>query len=93
MLSREQQARIEEHFRDENLWLLNTYCSDMDVDRVYRARFKPREARTGYSSMTDIDLIYRCLGIILEWIAFNEGSSPHDPKRQSSAEPFRSKGE
>ncbi|HKS03825.1 MAG TPA: hypothetical protein VJR49_00595, partial [Chthoniobacterales bacterium] len=28
MLSAEQEARIEECFRDENRWLLNTYCSD-----------------------------------------------------------------
>jgi hypothetical protein len=26
MLSAEQETRIEECFRDENLWLLNTYC-------------------------------------------------------------------
>jgi hypothetical protein len=39
------------------------------VDRIYRTYFMPQEAETRYSSMTDLDLIYRCLGIILESIA------------------------
>jgi hypothetical protein len=73
MLSPEQEARIEECFRDENLWLLKTYCCGIDVDRVYQAHFMPQKAEARYSNMTDIDLIYRCLGIILESIAFNEG--------------------
>jgi hypothetical protein len=69
MLSREEEARIEEFFRDENLWLLNTYCNGIDVDHIYRTYFTPREAKVTYSSMGEIDLIYRCLGIILESIA------------------------
>jgi hypothetical protein len=69
MLSREEETRIEESFRDQNLWLLNTYCSGIDVDRIYRTYFMPQEAEARYSSMTDLDLIYRCLGIILESIA------------------------
>jgi hypothetical protein len=69
MLSREEESRIEESFRDENLWLLNTYCRDIDADHTYRTYFTPREAEARYSSMTDLDLIYRCLGIILESIA------------------------
>jgi len=59
MLSFEEEARIEERFRDENLWLLKTYCSALDVDHIYHT----------YSSMGEIDLIYRCLGIVLESIA------------------------
>lgn len=70
MLSREQEARIEERFRDENLWLLNTYASGMDLDRIYRTYFTSREAAARYSNMSETDLIYRCLGIILESIAF-----------------------
>jgi hypothetical protein len=73
MLSPEQEAGIEECFRDENLWLLNTYCSGLGVDRLYEAHFMPQKAEARYSNMTDIDLIYRCLGIIVESIAFNEG--------------------
>jgi hypothetical protein len=69
MLSAEQEARIEECFRDENRWLLNAYCSDPDVDRIYRRHFMPRKADGRYSNMTDLELIYRCLGIILESIA------------------------
>jgi hypothetical protein len=73
MLSPEQEARIEECFRDENLWLLKTYGSGIDVDHIYQTYFMPREAEVRYSSMSDIDLIYRCLGIILESIAFSDG--------------------
>src|SRR4029450_4515076 len=64
MLSPEQEARIEECFRDENLWLLKTYCCGIDVDRVYGANFMPCDAEVRYSSMSEIELIYRCLGII-----------------------------
>jgi hypothetical protein len=70
MLSAEQEARIEECFRGENFWLLNTYASGMDVNRIYRAYFTPREAEARYSNMSETDLINRCLGIILESIAF-----------------------
>jgi hypothetical protein len=69
MLSREEEARIEEAFRDENLWLLNTYCSGIDLEHIYDTYFTPQEAEARYSRMTDLDLIYRCLGIILESIA------------------------
>jgi hypothetical protein len=69
MLSYEQELRIEERFRDENLWLLKTYCSGGDLDRIYREHFMPQKAEVRYSSMTDLDLIYRCLGIILESLA------------------------
>jgi hypothetical protein len=75
MLSAEQEARIEKCFYDENLWLLNTFCSGMDVDRIYRTYFTPRKAEARYSNMSDVDLIYRCLGIILESIAFGDGDA------------------
>jgi hypothetical protein len=84
MLSAEQQARIEERFRDENLWLLKTYCSEMDVDGIYRAYFEPREAETGYPGMTEVELIYRCLGIILESLAFGESQSAENHNRISA---------
>jgi len=73
MLSREQGAKIEECFRDENIWLLRTYCGDTDVERIYRTHFLPRKADARYSEMTDLELIYRYLGIILESIAFPGG--------------------
>jgi hypothetical protein len=69
MLSPEQEARIEERFRDENLWLLKTYCDRIDVEHFYRTYFAPREGEARYSNMSEIDLIYRCLGIILDSIA------------------------
>ena len=75
MLSSDEEARIEECFRDENLWLLKSYCSGIDVDHIYQAHFLPQKADVRYSNMTDIDLIYRCLGIILESIAFSHDNT------------------
>jgi hypothetical protein len=69
MLSHQEEVRIEERFRDENLSLLNTYCTGVDVDHIYRTHFTPRKANLTYSAVNDIDLIYRCLGIMLESIA------------------------
>ena len=89
MLSREEGARIEESFRDENLWLLNTYCSGIDMDHIYRTYFMPQEAEARYSSMTDLDLIYRCLGLILESIAASSAqvaSGDSRPPRASKPE-------
>jgi hypothetical protein len=80
MLSREEEARIEESFREENRWLLNTYCDGIDVDRIYRTYFTPREAKITYSSMGEIDLIYRCLGVILESIASSSNLPVADRK-------------
>jgi hypothetical protein len=71
MLSAEEEARIEECFRHENLWLLKTYCSGTDVDRIYRTYFTPQKAEARYSDMSDVDLTFRCLGTILELIAFS----------------------
>ena len=81
MLSPEQEGRIEECFRDENRWLLNTYCSDADADRIYHMHFMPRTANARYSDMTDSGLIYRCLGIILESIAFSGGQIERDKNK------------
>ena len=89
VFSAEEEARIEECFRDENLWLLNTCCSGIDVDRIYHTYFTPQEAEFRYSSMTDLNLIYRCLGIILESIAASGdqvGSGESGPPKASKAE-------
>ena len=61
MLSTEQEAKIEEFFREENLWLLQHYGEDIDIDQVYRAHFVPPKAGTRYSDVGEMDLIYRCL--------------------------------
>lgn len=81
MLSAEQEARIEECFREENGRLLRTYCSHADVDRLYRTHFMPRNADARYSDMTESELIYRCLGIILESIASGEGQYDKGKKK------------
>jgi hypothetical protein len=80
MLSPEQEARIEGCFRDENLCLLKAHCRNADVDRIYRMHFTPCKAAARYSDMTESELIYRCLGIILESIAFSGGQ----PKRSKN---------
>ena len=82
MLSAEQEARIEECFRDENRLLLHTYCSDADVDGIYRMHFMPLKADARYSDMTESQLIYRCLGIILESIAFSGQNDRGKSKNQ-----------
>jgi hypothetical protein len=89
MLSAEQEARIEECFRDENRWLLNTYCSDADVDRIYRMHFMPSKAETRYSDMTESELIYRCLGIILESIASSGGQSDRGKNKNQGRDSVR----
>jgi hypothetical protein len=81
MLSAEQEARIEECFREENRWLLNTYCSDANRDRIYRTHFTPRKTDARYSDMTGSELIHRCLGILLESIASNGGQSERGKNR------------
>src|SRR5690349_7388780 len=43
LLSAEQEAAIEASFRGENQRLLNTYCRDADVDRIYQNNFMPRK--------------------------------------------------
>jgi hypothetical protein len=88
MLSAEEETRIEESFREENLWLLNTFCSGMEVDRIYQTYFTPRKADNRYSEMGDVDLIYRCLGIMLESIAFggSDASADHGKGRANVSE-------
>ena len=89
MLSPEQEARIEECFRDENRSLLNTYCGDADVDRIYRTHFMPRNADARYSDMTESELIYRCLGIILESIALSGGQNDRGKNRNQGRDSVR----
>ena len=93
MLSAKQEARIEESFRDENFWLLNTFCSGADVDRIYQTYFTPRKADARYSEMSDIDLIYRCLGIVLESIAFSgsDAFADHSKSRPPNVSEFDQK--
>lgn len=88
MLSAEEEGRIEEFFRDENLLLLNTYCTGIDVDRIYRTHFMPRETQARYSDMTDLELIYRCLGIILESIASTGGQVDRGKNRNQNPDSF-----
>jgi len=80
MLSPEEEGRIEGCFCDES-WLLNTYCSDADVDGIYRTHFMPRKADARYSDMTESQRICRCLGIILESIASSGSESDRGKNR------------
>lgn len=85
MLAPEQETKIEECFRDENSWLLRTYCGGSDAERIYRTHFMPRKADARYSDMTDLELIYRCLGIVLESIAFNGGQVDREKKKNQTS--------
>jgi hypothetical protein len=40
---------------------------------LYRTRFTPRKAEATYSNMSNVDLLYRFLGIALESLAFGNG--------------------
>lgn len=88
MLSVEQEARIEECFRDENLSMLNTYASGMDVNRIYRTYFAPQKAEARYSNMSETDLMYRCIGIILESIAFTGNQVRGNESKIPAPNPF-----
>jgi len=48
----------------------------------------PRKADARYSEMDDVDLIYRCLGIMLESIAFggSDASADHGKGRANVSE-------
>ena len=81
MLSAEQEGKDRRMFPRRNQWLLNTYCSDADVDGIYRMHFMPRKAHARYSDMTESELIYRCLEIILESIASSGGQSDRRKNR------------
>ena len=87
MLSSEQESRIEEFFRDENLWLLKNYGGDIDVDEIYRRYFIPPEAETRYSDLSEFDLVYRSLGILLEAIAVHRKTRPGQKAEPRSVEP------
>ncbi len=86
MLSAEQEATIEECFRDENRWLLNTYCAGSDIDAIYGINFMPRNADARYSDMSESELIYRCLGIILESMASNGGQPDRRKKKNQEGD-------
>ena len=89
MLSPDQETRIEECFRDENQWLLNSYCGHAEVDRIYRTHFVPREANARYSDLTESELIYRCLGIILESMAFSGGQPDRSKNKNQRCDSVR----
>jgi hypothetical protein len=87
MLSSEQEAKIEEFFREENLWLLKHYGEEIDVDQVYRRYFIPPEAGMRYSDVNEFDLIYRCLGIILDTIGSRRNQGPLTKAKRQSPTP------
>jgi hypothetical protein len=62
----------------------------MDVDRIYQTYFTPRKTDARYSEMSDVDLIYRCLGIMLESIAFGgrDASVDHSKGRTPNVSEF-----
>jgi hypothetical protein len=85
MLSNEQEAKIEQFFRDENLWLLKHYGEEIDVDEVYHRYFIPPKAGVRYSDVGEMDLIYRCLGIMLETLAVRRPQRPAPRKGPRAA--------
>jgi len=58
------------------------------TSRIIRTYFTPGKAGLRYSDMSDVDLIYRCLGIILESIAFSGDEIPAAPEQKPNTEYF-----
>jgi hypothetical protein len=59
---------------------------------IYRTYFTPGEAEARYSNMSETDLIYRCLGIILESIAFTGDQIALDDTKVQSSNASKAKG-
>jgi len=68
MLTAEAETRIEEFFREENRWLLQTFGAGAEVARIYDSHFMPRSAAMRYPDLGELDVIYRCLGIVLQLV-------------------------
>jgi len=63
------------------------------TSRIIRTYFTPGKAGLRYSDMSDVDLIYRCLGIILESIAFSGGEIPAHQSKNPTPNILESKEE
>jgi hypothetical protein len=72
MLSREEAIAVEERFRDETLSILRDYCKmdESEASSFYQAHFMPQEYAHSYQDVTDLEALYRCMGVLLETLVY-----------------------
>lgn len=82
-----QLAQIEKCYHDPNRELLARYCglADGELDKVYEDVFGVRQVERSYGDLTDIDTVYRCLGILLETLTQRCGEVAQGKPPQSWA--------
>jgi hypothetical protein len=75
MLTLKQKERIADHFRDENMHILRTYCGmpESGAQQAYDAYFRPKAAGRAYGDVDDIEIVYRCLGLMLDTVIQRDG--------------------
>lgn len=67
MLSDEAAAKVEEHFRDQNLHILRTYCGIEDAEAFYRAHYLRRPTNgTSYMDADEAEVLARGFRILME---------------------------
>jgi hypothetical protein len=68
MLSPAEERRIAGHFRHENMHILRNYLhlAEVDAARAYAEHFQPSGGGRSYAEIAEIDVLRRCLGILLE---------------------------
>ena len=74
MLSLEMEERIASHFREENEHLLRRFVGldERAAVDVYNSYFQPRaSADRPYVDLDDVEIAYRCLGILTEALVRN----------------------
>jgi hypothetical protein len=70
MLSHQQAQAVERHFREENLYILKTYCGafGFDTEELYERLFVPRPTERWYGDEPEAEIVNRAVGILLKAI-------------------------
>lgn len=75
MLSDKSAVAIEEHFREENLTILRTYCDIPDVQSFYDTHFKPKLGGSSYMEADEKAMLIRCFDILIEAMGPERGAA------------------
>jgi hypothetical protein len=78
MLSPRQKERIADHFRDDNMYILRTHCgmSESGAQQAYDSYFRPEGTGRAYGDVDDVEIVYRCLSIMLDAMMQRDGRKP-----------------
>lgn len=84
MLSRGDEARVAECFREDNIHLLENACGlePAAARQAYDAHFQPRSTGRSYDELSDIEKVNRALGVLLDVMLQNH-------KRKILRPPYR----